>query len=75
MKLKLTYSPEEAREADLIVRFTKALLSGSKVRRDKSKGSKLAVYVTTKERRMTNGAEKVKFDNAPGYPKDVKSYR
>lgn len=47
MKLKLTYSPGEAREADLIVRFTKARLSGSKVRRDKSKGSKLAVYVTT----------------------------
>ena len=48
MKLKLTYSPEEAREADLIVRFTKALLSGAKVRRDKSQAPKLCVYVTTK---------------------------
>lgn len=75
MKLKLTYSQEEEREASLILHFTTALLSGAKVRRDKSKGPKLAVYVTAKERSMTNGAEKVKFDNAPGYPKDVKSYR
>lgn len=75
MKLRLTYSQEEEREADLIVRFTKALLSGAKIRRDKSQAPRLCVYVTTKERSMTNGAEKVKFDNAPGYPKDVKSYR
>lgn len=48
MKLKLTYSPEEAREADLIVHFAKALLSGAKVRRDKSKAPQLCIYVTAK---------------------------
>lgn len=50
MKLKLTYQPEEAREADLILHFARGLLPGAKVRRDKSKAPKLCVYVTTKER-------------------------
>lgn len=49
MKLKLTYSPEEEREASLILHFTKALLSGAKVRQDKSQAPKLCVYVTTRK--------------------------
>ena len=65
MKLKLTYSPEEAREADLIVRFTKALLSGAKVRRDKSQAPKLCVYVTTKSTEPVAAVGKTLDKTAP----------
>lgn len=49
MKLKLTYAPEEEREASLILRFAKALLPGAKVRRDKSQAPRLCVYITLKK--------------------------
>lgn len=75
MKLKLTYQPEEQEAAAGVLAALLRLLPGAKVRRDKSQAPKLCVYVTIKERSMTNGAEKVKFDDAPGYPKDVKSHR
>lgn len=48
MKLKLTYSQEEEREADLIVHFARGLLPGAKIRRDKSKAPQLCIYVTAK---------------------------
>ena len=57
MKLKLTYQPEEAQEADLILHFVRGLSPGAKVRQDKSKAPKLAVYLTTKERNAKNGSE------------------
>lgn len=65
MKLKLTYSPGEAREADLIVHFARGLLSGSKVRRDKSKGPKLAVYVTAKSTEPVAAVGKTLDKTAP----------
>lgn len=65
MKLKLTYSPEEAREADLIVRFARGLLSGSKVRRDKSQAPKLCVYVTTKSTEPVAAVGKTLDKTAP----------
>ena len=48
MKLKLTYQPEEAREANLILHFVQGLLPGAKTRSVKSKAPKLCVYVTTR---------------------------
>lgn len=48
MKLKLTYSPEEEREASLILHFARGLLPGAKVRQDKSKVPQLCTYVTIK---------------------------
>lgn len=75
MKLKLTYVLEEQETAAGLLAALLRRLPGAKVRRDKSQAPKLCVYVTIKERSMTNGTEKVKFDNAPGHPKDVKSHR
>lgn len=48
MKWKLTYSPEEKEEAaaDLAVLLRRH--PGARVRRDKSRAPKLAVYVTIK---------------------------
>lgn len=49
MKLKLTYSPEEEREADLILRFTKGLLPGLRVHKNTSKPPHIHVYLTTRK--------------------------
>lgn len=46
MKLKLLYIPEEEREAGAALAALLRLFPGAKVRRDKSKDPKLAVYVT-----------------------------
>lgn len=46
MKLKLLYIPEEEREAGAALVALLRLFPGAKVRRDKSKAPKLAVYVT-----------------------------
>lgn len=48
MKLKLTYIPEEREEAAAAVAALLRLFPGAKVRKDKSKGPKLCVYVTIK---------------------------
>ena len=48
MKLKLTYIPEEREEAAAVVAATLRLFPGAKVRKDKSKGLKLCIYVTVK---------------------------
>lgn len=70
MKLKLTYSPEEAREADLIVHFALGLLPGAKVRRDKSKAPQLCVYVTVKTAKPVAAVGKHLDKTAPlGYNK------
>lgn len=49
MKLKLTYSPGEEREADLILRFTKGLLPGLRVRKSAPKAPYIHVYLTTRK--------------------------
>lgn len=46
MKWKCTYSPEEREEAAADLAALLLRHPGAKVRRDKSKASKLAVYVT-----------------------------
>lgn len=48
MKLKLTYSPEEQEGAAAELAVLLQRHPGAKVRRDKSKGPKLTVYVTTR---------------------------
>lgn len=64
MKLKLTYLPEEAREAALILHFAQNLLPGAKVRRDKSKAPKLAVYLTINSRETLDKSKKT-LDHTP----------
>lgn len=64
MKLKLTYLPEEAREAALILRSAQNLLPGAKVRQDKSKVPKLAVYLTTNSRETLDKSGKT-LDPSP----------
>lgn len=65
MKLKLTYSPEEEREASLILHFVNALLSGAKVRQDKSQAPKLRVYVTTRTPQTVAAVGKTLDKTAP----------
>lgn len=50
MKLKLTYQLEEQEAADGVLAALLQRHPGAKVRRDKSKGPKLVVYVTTHSR-------------------------
>lgn len=57
MKLKLTYSPEEAREADLIVHFARGLLPGVRVRQNASKPPYIHVYLTTKKGARKSGSK------------------
>ncbi len=65
MKLKLTYSPEEEREASLILHFARGLLPGAKVRRDKSQAPKLCVYVTTRTPQTVVAVRKTLDKTAP----------
>ena len=48
MKIKLSYIPEEQETAAGVLAALLRLLPGAKVRRDKSQGPKLCVYVTIK---------------------------
>ena len=57
MKLKLTYLPEEREEADADLAVFLQRHPQAKVRRDKSKAPKLAVYLATQERSTKNGPE------------------
>lgn len=50
MKAKLTYGPEEEREAAAALAALLRLFPGAKVRRDRSRAPLLAVYVTTAKR-------------------------
>lgn len=46
MKLKLTYTPQEREEGAAALAAILRIFPGAKVRRDKSRASPLAVYVT-----------------------------
>lgn len=49
MKVKLTYQPEEEREAAAVLAALLQLHPGARTRRDKSQAPKLCVYVTTRK--------------------------
>ncbi len=68
MKLKLTYQPEEQEGAAAVLAALSRLLPGAKVRRDKSKAPKLAVYLTVKSPKPVAAVGKTLDKTAPlGY--------
>ena len=58
MKWKLTYVPEEEREAAAALTALLRLFPGANVRRDKSRASPLAVYVTIAKRELVAASGK-----------------
>lgn len=48
MKIKVTFSPEDGKEAAALVAALLRRYPGAKVRRDKSKAPKQALYMTIK---------------------------
>ena len=64
MKVKLTYQPEEQEEVTGLLAALLRLLPGVKVRRDKSKAPKLAVYLTMNSRETLDKSKKT-LDHTP----------
>ena len=46
MKITISYTPPELREADLILRFARGVLPGAKVRRSAAHPPQICVYLT-----------------------------
>ena len=65
MKLKLTYAPEEQETAAEVLAALLALLSGAKVRQDKSQAPKLCVYVTSRTPQTVAAVRKTLDKTAP----------
>ena len=66
MKWKCTYAPEERDQAAAGLAALLRLHPGAKVRRDKSKGPRLAVYVTIDSRETLEKSGKFLDEAAPG---------
>ena len=58
MKITITYTPPELREADYILRFIRSALPGAKVRRSAAHPPQICVYVTTPFTRKDCGTKK-----------------
>lgn len=65
MKWKCTFSPEEQEEAAADLAALRRHHSGAKVRRDKSKAPKLAVYLTVKSPKPVAAVRKSLDKTAP----------
>lgn len=56
MKITISYIPEEAQAADLILRFVRDILPGAKVRRSAAHPPQICVYLTAPFPRKGCGA-------------------